>query len=204
MDPGFLFLAFLFFAGKRGGGGTSSTSQSSQTGADLLRRANAAQAAAWFDTFMSVPGTTADQARAYARWAGIESSGDPLAISPIGERGLFQITRTTAKGTVTTQEWEAMIRPTTSREEHARMALAQLAIYWWRAQRLIKNVPSDDASVIWYAKMWHSQPADFNGKIMHGSALAMARQLASTWSSDPDRMYRLRVANVIAFGDPKP
>jgi hypothetical protein len=204
MDAGAIVLLLLMLGGKKtSGNGTSAraSGQAAQSDATLLSRANSPRALAWAITFQNA-GVSKGIAEAWARWAGIESGGNPLAVSPIGERGLFQITKTTAKGTVTPAEWEAMVRPSTAREEHARMALSQAAKYWQRAKTMIKNPPTDPVSKIWYAKMWHSRPADFNGHIMHGAALDMARQLQQQWKDDAEKMYRLRVANVIAFGVP--
>lgn len=165
----------------------------------LVRRANQPRAKAWANDFQNL-GVPPSMAQAYARWAGIESSGNPLAVSPIGERGLFQVTKTTAKNTVTPAEWEAMTRPTTARAEHARMALAQAAKYWARAKTKIKNAPNDPASIVWYSKAWHARPADFKGGVMHGSASDMSRQLERQWANDPRAMRRLHASNVIAFG----
>jgi hypothetical protein len=202
---GLLLLALFLLGGKKKSGGADAVTQASQSDATLLARATQARALEWINTFRALGGEVSpEDAAAYARWAGIESSGNPLAVSRIGERGLFQVTATTAKNTVSPAEWAAMQSPSTSRAEHARMALAQAAIYWRRARPLIQNPPADSTSRIWYSKMWHSRPADFNGRIMHGPALAMARQLADTWKGDAGRMYRLRVANVIAFGKVAP
>jgi len=165
----------------------------------LVRRANQPRARAWSQAFQQL-GVPRSQADAYARWAGIESSGNPLAISPIGERGLFQITASTAKNTISPQDWEAMVRPTTARAEHARMALAQARIYEGRAKRMTRKFSSDPLSQIWYAKAWHARPGDFRSREMHGDARSMARALETKYQGDARALRRLHAANVVAFG----
>lgn len=198
-----LVALFLFLAGKKSA--KASVYPNAPNDNALLNRANQKTALDWIPTFVD-QGRTEHEAAAYARWAGIESGGNPLAVSPLGERGLFQCMPSTAlvDKAMRPEDWAATQRPQTTRREHARIAAALLSWCLVRAMRKVRNPPNDPQSRIWYAKMYHSRPADFNGQIMHGPALLMARQLENEWKGRPKSLYRLHVANVIAFGTPNP
>ncbi len=206
MDPlalGFLFVLFM------GGGKTKrqTARSAADDGAELVRRANQPRGLAWAKTFQQT-GVDAPKAlaEAMARWAGIESSGDPLTMSSIGERGLMQVTRTTAlkEHALTTEEWDDLQRPTTTTTEHAQIAYRLVNWLWDRAKRYLTNPPTDYVSAVWYAKMYHQRPVDVRDRHAHGPALLMARELAGRWKDDPAKMHRLRAADVVAWGVPNP
>jgi len=169
---------------------------------NLLRRSQQRRAHDWISAFIAQDATP-ETARGLARWAGIESSGDPLALSPIGERGLLQCTKTTAKeGAFSDAEWAAFQSPNTPRAEHARLAVRFADWLWKRARRRIANPPSGDDDRIFYGKLYHGRPMDFVDAQMHGPARAMALDLAQRWKADPKRMRRLQAAAIAAWGVP--
>lgn len=178
-------------------------------GNDLLKRANQKAAMDWFEYFKN-EGAPDDYADALVRWVGIESSGNPLAVSSQGERGLAQITPTTQKeGALTDAEWAATIAKTTTKQQHAHIAMRVVDWCWLRADKFL---PSDDTidpatepqDAVWYAYLYHWRPVEVRDGKLHGRALPMARELATRWAGDPAKMHALRAANVIAFGDPSP
>lgn len=171
---------------------------------DFQRRAAAKRAHDWIPYFEKA-GATPELAKGLARWAGIESSGNPLAVSPIGERGLLQATKTSAlkEKLFTPSEWDALISPNTTQATHARLALKQFGYHVLRARKWIANPPpaSDVASWLYYAKAHHSRPADLTTDKMHGPAAFMATDLAKRHANgDPLRKKRMFSAAVVAFG----
>lgn len=176
-------------------------------GARLVSRANLDAARAWVPQFVR-GGAPQALAEALARWAGIESSGNPLAVSRLGERGLMQISEQEAlkekPPALMWSEWMDMTRRETPPEQHARIAQQIASWEWTRAKRLVKSPPTDFTSGVWYAKLYHQRPVDFRSVVMHGPALPMARELAIKWKGDPAKMHRLRAANVVAWGRPNP
>jgi hypothetical protein len=215
-DQALLVVAALLM-GKKGASGSGSggkkpsgsdartSSKAADDGAKLLARANQPATERWVTLFQQqdVP---AELARALARWAGIESSGDPHAVSSKGERGLLQVTKTTAltEGALSSAEWDQLGNPSTTNEEHARIAYKLANWLWQRAKKHVANAPEDYISAAWYAKLYHQRPVDVRDGKMHGPALLMARELAERWKSDAKKMHRLRAANVVAFGMPEP
>ena len=216
MDPMLLALiaAVLLLGGSSKaeaptGGPAAKRDDTSAEDALLVKRANLPAALAWRPDFVA-HGLTDTLAAALSRWAGIESSGNPLAASKLGERGLLQCSKATAlmKGGPYTQiEWDALADPKTSRDEHVRLAIQ---LYEWLRARALSHVadpPSDEASGVWYAKLMHQWPADFIGKTsvhMHGAAPEMAAELEARWASGaPHSLHRLHAANVVAFGLPQ-
>lgn len=175
-------------------------------GEALLKRAAQSAAAAWAPTF-DAQGVDLDQAEALARWAGIESSGNPLAVSSLGERGLLQVSAASqSDGALSAAEWRALTDPATSPDEHARMAVE---LFEWLVNRAMAHVadpppPTDHESAMWYAKMYHARPVDVRDGKFHGPARAMARELFERWRGDETKLHRLRAANVVAFGEPNP
>jgi hypothetical protein len=179
-------------------------------GADLVRRANLPAASAWRADF-AAHGLSDSLAAALARWAGIESSGNPIATSRLGERGLLQCSKNTALmagGPYTQVEWDSLVDKTTPRTTHARLAIQ---LYEWlaaRAAKYVPDMPGDDADRVFYAKLYHQWPADFHGKAavgLHGPALDMAHDLAVKWSvGSPHSLHRLRAASVVAWNAPAP
>jgi hypothetical protein len=184
----------------------------SASGAAFERRARQKRAQDWRPLFISQDAPP-DLAAGLARWAGIESSGDPLALSPAkgsakrpgGERGLLQVTGTTSEGIFSDTEWAEMQSPSTRNEEHARLALKLYRAMLARGRRQVSNPPpaNDVASALWYAKINHTRPRDFEARL-HGPALPMARDLATRWAGDDAKMRRLYAANVVAFGKAAP
>lgn len=188
-------------------------------GAHLVARANQAPALAWADVFAALKVRPADggdvhpyprnAAEALARWTGIESSGDPLATSSRGERGLMQAgPQSVEEGALLPAEWDALIDPNTGPSGQASIAVRYVDWLWGRARRFVKDAPPNTADHavdhIWYSKLYHQRPVDLRDGRMHGPALAMARELAQRWANDPKAMHRLRAANVVAWGNPSP
>jgi len=176
-------------------------------GEALMKRANQKAAAAWAVTFASVPDHPVSplSAAALARWAGIESSGNATKPSRLNERGLMQAgPQTVAEGGLTQPEWDALISPSTSKLQHAALAIKYVD---WLAQKAFTYVPKppvDPVEIIWYAKLWHQRPVDVRDSGLTGDAIADARTLAQKWAADPKAMHRLRAANVVAWGTPTP
>jgi hypothetical protein len=204
MDIAPLLILFLLLGGKKSASASSASSAAKAgDGASYVRRANQAAALAWVP-FFKAHDVSQTVAHGLARWAGIESSGVPTAVSPIGERGLLQCTKTTRKGLFNDKEWDSFTAVNTSRDEHARLAVKLYKAMLSRAMKRVANPPADDASKLWYAKIQHARPKDLVDVQMHGPALQMARDLATRWKGDNDKMGRLYSANVVAFGNPTP
>lgn len=211
MDPLLIGIVLLLLGSGKKGASSSVPSKTTRTdpatdGAVLLARANQPAAKKWAIIFRSQdqPALVAD---ALARWAGIESSGNPLEISSKGERGLFQCMQATAlqaAGPYTYQEWEALSAKTTTSEEQARLAIKLYRWCWTKAKKLIANAPTAALDTIWYAKLFHQFPKDVKEAKLHGPATLMARELATAWKADNAKSHRLRAANVVAFGVPNP
>jgi soluble lytic murein transglycosylase-like protein len=205
MDPILLAAgaAALLFGGKKAAKGAkpAALEDAATDGAVLESRANQPNARKWSAIFRSqdAPPMLAD---ALARWAGIESGGNPLAQSSLGERGLLQCSEATALqgGVYTHQEWESLKDPRTSAEEHARLGLKLFRASWSRAKKYVENAPSGAVDQVFYAKLYHQYPADVKRAALHGPALLMARALKEQWKGRPKSLHRLRAANVVAFG----
>ncbi len=181
-------------------GKTESVDQRTDDGIKLVARANQSGAQKWVTLFQQqdIP---LQLAQALARWAGIESSGNPLAVSKLGERGLMQVGEASMKdGNVTPTEWAEMVSPATTNEEHAKIAYNAANWLYNRARKHVTNPPQDFTSGVWYAKLYHQWPVDVRDGQLHGDALLMARELAQRWKNDAVRVHRLRASNVVAFG----
>jgi hypothetical protein len=177
------------------------------TAAALLKRANQAAAAAWAVTFASVPDHPISPltAAALARWAGIESSGKATNASRLNERGLLQAgPQTVDEGGLTQSEFDALIAASTSRAQHAALAIKYADWLAKKAFTYVARPPVDPVEIIWYAKLWHQRPVDVRDNGLTGDAIADARMLALKWAADPKAMHRLRAANVVAWGTPTP
>lgn len=174
---------------------------------ELVARANQSAARDWIPLFEN-EGAPQAYAEALSRWAGIESSGNPHAVSPIGERGLFQLGQADQQeGALTDTEWAALIAPSTTNQQHAHMAMRQANWLWHRADPKLTDPPdpvNDPISAIWYAYLEQQRPVDVRDGHLHGQALPMARELAQTWRGDADKLHRLHAANVVAFGTTHP
>jgi hypothetical protein len=219
MDPILLLLGWLWFDGRKKNGAAAPKKPGTPTEpgksvpivqpalpfgptSKYVARANQQRAKDWIPALVKA-GAPAEIAERLARWIGLESSGNPLALSRIGERGLLQSTKTTAlkDKLFTPREWEELQSPATTRERHAALALKQYAFHVRRAKVRIANPPPPASSDwVWYAKLDHTRPVDLKEAKPHGAALPMARDLQSRWAADPARLQRLAMANVIAFG----
>jgi hypothetical protein len=176
-------------------------------GAALMKRANQAAAAAWAVTFASVPDHPISplSAAALARWAGIESSGKATNASRLNERGLLQAgPQTVEEGGLTAPEFDALIAPSTSKAQHAALAIKYADWLAKKAFTYVARPPVDPVEILWYAKLWHQRPVDVRDGGLTGDAIADARMLAQKWAADPKAMHRLRAANVVAWGTPTP
>jgi hypothetical protein len=182
-------------------------------GAALVKRANQQQAQGWVADFTSDLGhvISPETAKALARWAGIESSGNPTAKSRLDERGLLQAgPSSVSEGLLTQGEWAALVDPKTSRAAHAALAIKYADGLAKKALTYVLPA-ADPIDLLWYAKLWHQRPVDVRdvvGPLTHqlstSNARTIAQALASTWTTDPKAMHRLRAANVVAFGTPNP
>jgi len=170
---------------------------------EFVRRANQKRALDWIPEFIRA-GASPELAAGLARWAGIESSGNPLAVSPIGERGLLQATRTSAlkEKLFTPGEWDELVSPNTTRARHAQLALKQWAYHVRRGRRWVANPPPDSDIVSWlyYAKAHHTRPADMTADRFHGPAEQMHADLVFRHKGDVARSRRAFSAAAVAFG----
>ncbi len=167
----------------------------------LERRAQQKRARGWIPD-LKRQGAPPDVAEGLARWIGIESSGEPLARSSIGERGLLQATKSSGRRIFTPAEWEKLASQATARSEHARLAMKQYRYHKRRAKRWVSNPPHyKSADWIWYAKLHHTRPVMLRRGKVHGPAQPMARDLWTRWKGEgPKVRQRLALANVSAFG----
>jgi hypothetical protein len=174
--------------------------------ADLLKRASQSRAQEWVPILVYDLGIPQAEADADARWFGIESSGDPRAVSSQGERGLAQITKTSAlkEGALTQAEWDAMADVTTSIQEQARIALKVIAWCYQRATKYIKVPPVDPIEHLFYAKLYHQSPVEVRDAKLTGDAHADAARLEQDWASDAKKLHHLHAANVVAWGSVLP
>ena len=170
--------------------------------AHLLKRANQPQALAWAAAFADF--TSPPAALALARWAGLESSGNPnVRPTSLGERGLMQAGKdSVSEGVMSQVDWADMINPRTSREDQAAIAVRYVHQLWLRAARYIETPPVDPVDQIWYAYLYHQRPVDVRDSHMHGPAAEMSIELAADWHTDAHKLHRLMAANVVAWGDP--
>jgi Transglycosylase SLT domain len=199
-------LGLLLLGGKRAlaAARPSAASSPEDDGAHLVARANQAAALAWVTLFVDA-GADPLLAAALARWAGIESSGNPYAVSRLGERGLFQAgPHTVEEGGLNAQEWGALTDRRTPREQLARLNAKYVIWLWHRAERYVEQPPTDPIDQVWYAKLYHQWPVDVRDGKLHGEALPMAHELATRWAGDAKRTHRLLAANVVAWGTPTP
>ena len=180
-------------------------------GANLLKRANQKSATAWASIFADHP-VSPLVAQALARWAGIESSGNATAKSRLDERGLLQVgAQTVGEGGTSAAEWAALVSPSTTKKQHAAIAVKYADWLARQASTYVRPFTVDPVDMIWYAKLWHQRPVDVRDvvgptatEVGTPAAQVVARALAIKWAGDPKAMHRLRAANVIAFGTPTP
>ena len=177
----------------------------------LIKRANQKAALAWASIFADHP-VTPLVAGELARWAGIESSGNPLAKSRLNERGLMQAgAQTVDEGGLTQAEWDALIDPKTTKKQHADLAIKYVDWLASHAATHLLSDPADPVDRVWYAKLYHQRPVDVRDvvgpltkQLSTTNAHTIATVLANTWSADPKAMHRLRAANVVAWGTATP
>ena len=167
----------------------------------LVARANQKSALAWTDEFAAA--AIPEIAEAEARWAGIESSGNPYATSELGEYGLMQFPKdAVAQKILTKAEWDAIHDKSTQPEVHAALAARYVAQLAAKAAKHVKDFPADPVDRVWYAKLWHAYPKDVKEGKLHGPAREMARELLAR--STGKKLHRVLAANIIAFGVPTP
>jgi hypothetical protein len=186
-------------------GGSARGTPPSNDGAALVKRANSGRAGAW-TTFLTDQGISQELAGCLARWIGIESGGNPLAVSPMGERGLLQAMPNTGAVIFTPGEWAALTDKATTNAEHARLAIKEFDWLWGKAAARVSGdvAALTDTDRAFYAKLYHQWPRDFWAIKMHGPALAMAGVLAKTWEGQPKALHRLKAASVVAWNNPEP
>jgi hypothetical protein len=179
---------------------------STDADAKLLSRANQSHAEQWIPILVYDLGTPQAKAEAAARWFGIESAGDPRAVSSMGERGLAQITKTSAltEKALTQAEWDAMADVTTSLQDDARIALKVIAWCYQRATKYLKVPPIDSIEQLWYAKLYHQSPVEVRDAKLTGDAIADAHRLETEWAKDAKKLHHLHAANVVAWGSVLP
>jgi hypothetical protein len=192
-----------------GGGKALSAAELSAADKKLLDRANQERAAYWLRVLTDGSGLNlpTETAMAVARWFGIESGGNALAVSSAGERGLAQITKTSAltEGALTQAEWDAMINPKTTDEEQVRIAWKVIEWCYRRATKYIHGaLPTNEIDQIWYAKLYHQRPVDVRDAQLTGEARADAARLEMEWAGDATKLHRLHAANVVAWNSLSP
>ena len=182
-------------------GGTVPTKSIADRIKGLVPRANQKLAKDWHPILVRA-GAHPDLALGLTRWIGIESSGRPLAVSKLGERGLLQISPATAKLALTDKEWAALANTHTTPEEHARIAIKQFAFHAKKALGLdyVKRPPVD---ALWWAKVHHAWPADLKRTALRPDAKLAATVAGQNITTDRERL-RLAASNVVAFGTPDP
>lgn len=171
----------------------------------LQARANQAAAKAWIPDLIAA-GMSPEGAEALSRWIGIESSGNPSKPSPSGEYGLLQCLPSTAKEIFTPGEWLQLKDPTTSRADHAKLAVKQYNYHRAKAGKWVKDwtVGATVGDNMFYAKLHHARPKDLSDAKMSGPAAPNAAILASRWKNDSAALQRLAAASVVAWGTVSP
>lgn len=206
-DPiGLIALALLLLGGNKKGGAAASGPPTAATAADdgakLLARANQKPALLWAPIFIDA-GATTSEAQAMARWAGIESSGNPRPMPAGNGGGLMQVGPGFVKmGAMLPSEFAKLTAPGTSNKEQAVLALKYVHWCWERAKQFVAQPPSNPVDQIWYAYLYHMRPVDVRDSGMHGEAGPMAAALYPLWSVDKKPLHRLHAANVVAFDNP--
>jgi hypothetical protein len=199
--------AGIWFFGREGSASAATSSKTPKTtgakgDADLLKRANQSRAREWVPILVDDLGESQAVAEAIARWFGIESSGNPRAVSSAGERGLAQITKTSAltEKALTQAEWDHMADVTSSLQDDARVGIKVIDWCYLRASKYLKVPPIDPIEHIWYAKLYHQSPVEVRDAKLTGDAPADAARLETAWSSDAKKLHHLHAANVVAWG----
>jgi len=207
MDPGFLVLGFLWLMSRNKGESRGHSVETASSPSGLVNRATQSRAMAWAPYFQDV-GEIPAVADALARWAGIESGGDPLAVSSLNERGLLQVgPQTIQEGGIDARDWDALIDPGTMPNTQA-----VLAAHYWRwlllraATHLAAPPPDvDPVGQVWFAYQYHQRPKDFTqwGQLPNNAAQASAYLLGrARLNSDANLLKRVTASNVVAWGLP--
>lgn len=197
----------LWFLLKEGTSKAATPAERLAVDGDLVRRANQAGAHAWIAILVQQLELPEDIAEAAARWFGIESSGNALAVSSAGERTLAQITRTSAlkEGGLTQAQWDSAIDPSLSPGQQAKLGWDVIEWCWSRAKKYVPNEHARDAiDQLWYAKIYHQAPVEMRDGKMTGDAAADSRRLESAWAGDGKKIHHLHAANVVAWGSVLP
>jgi hypothetical protein len=150
-------------------------------------------------------GASAALAAGLSRWVGIESGGNPLAVSRLGERGLLQALPTTRKSFFSDAEWAELGDAATTDERHAALALKELAwITDQAAKRTTSPLDRDDVgTVLFFSKMYHQRPKDLYDVKLPGDGRAANALLALAWGPKaPNSDHRRKAAAVVAWGYP--
>ena len=201
MGADLILLAFLLLSGKGKGGKTKAHVS---TPAELLQRATQPRAMAWAPYFLDV-GETPAVADALARWSGIESGGDPHAVSSLNERGLLQVgPQTQSEGGISKADWNELTNPDTLPNEQARIASHYRNWLWSRAKRHLQFASSDPIDQIWFAYAYHQRPKDFTewGPLPGQSAALASAFLAKQTVGNQQLAKRLAANNIVAWGTP--
>lgn len=165
--------------------------------------ARAATGRNWADVFERA-GASPTIAAGLARWIGIESGGNPLAVSRLGERGLLQALPSTRTAFFSDAEWAELANKATTPERHAQLALKEFAWLLEQAKKKVADIPDgDEAGQLFYAKLYHQRPKDLTDVKLSGSGAAGNAILATTWGSKaPNSDHRRKAAAVVAWGNP--
>lgn len=204
---------YLLLSSKSKAATTATKAAVAKTDDDLVKRANQSRAQEWVPILVYDLGEPEATAEAIARWFGIESSGDPRAVSSQGERGLAQITHTSAitEKALTDAEWAAMGDPDkpanaglTKNQDDARIGVKVIDWCYQRATKYLKTPPIDPIEHIWYAKLYHQSPVEVRDAKLTGDAHADAARLEKDWAADAKKLHHLHAANVVAWGSVLP
>lgn len=215
MDPLSLLVVLLIFGA---GGKSSGTDESGAKGlvsrthvatpAELVARATQPHAMAWSPYFVDV-GELPAVADALARWAGLESGGDPTIISVLDERGLLQAGKqTVGEGGMSPEDWSAYAASSTMPNQVARISVDYATWLFNRAAKHL-TIPDPGSMIptdrVWFAYQYHQRPADFTqwGPLPPDAASASAYLLGRAHTNnDAQLVKRVTASNVVAWGTP--
>lgn len=207
-DPVSLLVLALLFLGRGGSSSKGGTMPNHlTTPEEFIKRATGARAAAWAPYFVDV-GESPAVADALARWAGIESGGDPAAISSLDERGLLQAGKqTVSEGGMSQADWDDYARADTLPNTVARISVDYATWLFKRAAGHLPPIPPNMAPTdrVWFAYQYHQRPADFTqwGQLPNNAAGAAAYLLGRAHlNNDPWLAKRVSASDVVAWGTP--
>lgn len=206
-------LALLLLGKKKPSGAAAAAAPSSSTsatdGAKLLARANQKSALQWAGIFMDA-GATPPEASAMARWAGLESSGDPTPMPPGNGGGLMQVGKGFVDmGALTAGEYARLTNPSTPSKEQAVLAIKYVRWCADQSARLVGQLPANPVDRVWWAYWYQQRPVDVRDvlapvvqQLGTTDAATIADALAPVLAKDAAASHRLRAANVVAFDAP--